>query len=386
MRNNTLVLILFCLFATGCYTTAPTHWSHSHYRDVIQSHETIPNGSRLDVSGKIDGVTLEVVTKEVPQCRTAELGYQIMKRGGQRNSHGWPGTLFGIGMIGGGATLMGYGFTSSSEDTDEQRTMKLISGLGGIGLGALGAVVFGKCALSSNGCGPDPDMEYYYENGSSFKRWGDEDKKNCSSDSAKSGGKVALIVTTKWANSKEEVTWKDATDHNGNASMRIIDTIRRIGAHCGKATVRIFPDTLDQPDFKDSPTSPSQRRDESTGYKFAVSPSRAESPELIHDAIGKRIAESCAYANTRSCVGDGRATSIENKCKSECNTSNGAGYCEEQRQTELLMPDISEIERKEIDGRYDACVKEHRIDNSSTTACSSTCIDKAFSLLCPKQW
>lgn len=387
-KSKFYISVLLMGLLSGCYTTAPTHWNSHHDRDVIKSKEVIPNGSRLNLSADVNGNVLDISATEIPLCRMAELGYEVIKESGARNPHSWPAGIISVGVLGVGAGLFIDGMSSMSKDgaSDEEKAMSYGELIGGIVVSAIGAIYVGKCVLSDS-CDPDTSMEYRYHDGGSFRRWEENaDKRDCTGGIPKPASNVAINVSASWASTTEVATWKNAVDQDGKISMKIIGIIRNVGAHCGMATIKIVADTLDRPDFKDSPAAPSKRRDDSMGYKFEVKPAAAKAPDIYSDQTIRRIAETCAYKNTRACVGDSRATSIENKCKSECNTSNGAGYCEEQRQTELLMPDISEIERKEIDGRYDTCVKEHRIDNSSTNTCSSSCIDKAFSMLCPKPW
>lgn len=379
--NGIKIALFFSFILNGCYTTAPIHWSEHRDRDVIQSKTIIPNGSRLDFLARSDARTLSIKSVDIPLCRAVEKGYPIIKESGQREPHAWPATLFGVGLTGGGVALLADGLSRDSNEGE----MKLIETLSGIGVAAVGAIIVGKCGLTST-CEPDADMEYKYKNGSNFERWESDRRSDCSGKQSKPIGGIPILLSTTWENSNRKIKWnKQFTNDDGIADIPIMEIIRSVSAHCGVAKTVFQADTLNRQDVEDSPSNPSTSRDESGEYVINTKAGPIASPKLIRDEIARSIATECALDSQRKCAGS-RSASIEDRCKIDCNSQSGAAYCEEQKKLELQMPGISDDERNQIDQRYTSCVSEHKIDTSASGNCAADCTSKALSVICPNPW
>ena len=371
------VAILFCLFLTGCYTTAPQHWSLHSTRDIVEQSEEIRNGSRLNISAQLGNNDIRAHVSEVAQCRKSEIGHTRLEEHGVRESHGWPGGLFGVAMLGGGVALDGDGLSGSMNKT------KLAEMLGGGAALAIGAIIFGKCVLSD--CGPDPDIESRESDGTNFRRWKtDASRYDCSGAVQKLPGSIQMRLESTFPDQKKVLAWERETDATGNVEYHVLDTIQSVAAHCGKSRVFVYSKGEQKPP-SDSPALPSSVRDETAVYELGVNPGTPESPDRIKDPVAKDMAWMCAKQKTETCVGV-RIKTITDQCTKSCDSDSGAGYCKVQLESELAIPGLSEDERSDSQTRYDKCVTEHGVTSSNTSECKSNCIDQASKEICPRPW
>lgn len=365
----------------GCYTTGPKHWSVQSRRDIVERGEVIGNGSRLAFSSDVKASSLLVSVDEIPQCRVAEMGRERIREGGSRVSHSWPGTLFSLGMLGGGAYFIGDSF--SEGQSTETKLAK-----GGVGLAAvtIGSIFLGRC-LRDIGCGPDEEMEYRESDGGNFKRWRrDLDRRDCSDVPPKPPGVVPITVSAFFPMLKGGVSWEKNTDELGKAEFRIIDTIRAVAAHCGEPEVVVFrADGNKRSTDNDSASSPSRDRDESAAEKFKVASGPIRSPDMLRDETAKKISWKCADEKLRKCLGD-RTSRLEQSCTRVCNTEAGGDYCEENLTLALSTPGVSNEERDLAQRQYDRCIRDSEIDTSKTSECKTKCVNKETDKICPRGW
>lgn len=387
---NKSIAFFFSVFCTGCYSTAPTNWNkvRSASHDVVTVREVIPNGSRLDIRAVTQNGQIDITAKSIPQCRLADIGYESITERGQRNPHSWPGTMFGIGMMVGGTIMFADGLDSSDSDSRDRKDTRIAETIGGIAIVAGGAILTGVCAFAINGCAADPDEDTRTYNGTPFKRWDERPevvKKDCESSPSQPAGIVHLQISAFWETTKTSLTWNIDTDARGIVTLRILDTVRRVSAHCGKAKIEITSSKENKEDRKDSPAYPSQERNESGGYRLNFSQvTKLESPDLIKSDDARKIAQTCFDEKRASCIGP-RAKGIEDKCTRDCNSESGAEACQIEFETQLI-PGITEDEQSVLNAKYRACVAGSGIDRGKASRCTSGCIEQTSKKVCPNGW
>lgn len=378
------LLALGAILLNGCYSTTPRIWTSRQDREVIDSKLNIPNGTRTEIRGKIVGDEIQMTSVEIPQCRLSDIIHPVMKERGQREGHSWPAALVGVGMAIGGAALIADGLSRPTDQSDQEDIM-IAEFLGGGAIGGGGLITAGICGLAD--CSPETGYDTREVNGSQFKRWTGEDKKDCVGAVPRISPNIPILLSTNWEKHKTTIKWKlTATDGQGLASMKIAGAIRQVSAHCGVAKTVIRIDTLRPVVVEDTPDRPANTRDDSGVFSFNINPTKEiASPHAIVDPNLRSIAEECALKNQTECAGS-RAASIKTRCETDCNSQGGGAYCEEQRNIELSMPGLSDEERTQIGTRYAGCIKEHRVDTSASNSCASACIEKALNTICPNPW
>lgn len=383
--KNKLHLLLCIFILSGCYKTSPTHWNTNRGRDVIRSKETIHNGTRLDLNADIERGSLTIKAVDIPQCRVAENGYPIIKESGLENSHSWPGAVAGVGMMAGGVGMMAYGFSGNDDASTDEKSTRLVVALSGIGVTAIGGWLLGKCALSINGCGPDEELETREHNGQPFKRWDDdEEKTDCSGSSPQNSGIVPLSIVASFPQTEKILEWTPSTDASGVASLAIVEDIRNVGAHCGEASIVFTSSASNSTPSNDSPTSPSQARDNTVKKVFKLKPARVQSPEIIKDVIAWNIANECATEKRNKCINP-KSTMVRDQCMRNCNSEQGAEECQVNFESQNVSG-LTSDERSILEAKYKTCVLGFAVDTSKANSCRNTCVERTFDKLCPRGW